>query len=144
MDAPGLAVGDPVTGNLERRMDRMRAKPLTPPLSRGVALNDRTALATVAAVLVGVSAVLLWRLPAGQVLPAVSILLVVCAALTALLAFLIGSERSARGFTAWDAAGVFVFIGCCAAMLSEPAHILALLEGQFAHQADPFPRDPPL
>ncbi len=124
-------------------MNRMRAKPLTPPLLRGVALSDRTALMIVAAVMGGACAVLLWKLPSGQALPALGILLVACAALTALLAFLIGSDRGARGFTAWDAAGLFAFVGCCAAMLSEPAHVLSLLEGPLAHQADPFPRDPP-
>ena len=122
----------------------MRAKPATLPLSGSLAPNDRTTLMIVAAVTGAACAALVWTLPAGQVLPALGLLLICCAALTAFLAFAIGSKRGARGFTAWDAAGFFAFFGCCAAMLSEPGHVLALLDGNFAHQADPFPRDPPL
>lgn len=122
----------------------MRAKPASPPLLGGLVPDDRIALAMVAAVMGGTCIALLWNLPAGQVLPALGILLIACSGLTALLAFFIGSERRARRFTAWDAAGFFAFFGCCAAMLSEPVHLLALLDGQFAHQADPFPRDPPV
>ena len=122
----------------------MRAKPATLPQLGSLAPNDRTTLMIVAAVTGAACAALVWKLPAGQVLPALGLLLIFCSALTALLAFAIGSKRGAHGFTAWDAAGFFAFFGCCAAMLSESAHILALLEGNLAHQADPFPRDPPL
>lgn len=125
-------------------MARTRAKPASPPLPWGAALDDRAALAAVAVVIGGSAAALSWILPLGQVLPALGILLIVCAAVMALGAWLIGANRRARGFTAWDAAGVLAFFGCCAAMLSEPAHVLALLEGELAHQADPFPRDPPV
>jgi hypothetical protein len=122
----------------------MRAKTAMLPLSVSLAPNDRTSLMIVAAVTGAACAALVWALPAGEVLPALGILLIVCSAMTAFLAFAIGSKRGARGFTTWDAAGFFAFFGCCAAMLSEPDHVLALLEGHFAHQADPFPREPPL
>lgn len=114
-----------------------------PPVFRGEIHQDHVSLSVVAAMTIGTSFALIWALPGVLVLPALGILLILFSGCTALVAFAAGSDRNAAGFSIWDAAGAFAFLGCGAAMLSEPAQFLPLLEGQLAHLADPFPRDPP-
>jgi hypothetical protein len=110
---------------------------------RGVA-SSHAALAAAAIATVCPLAILTSMLPTGLVLPALSLVLMALAGAAAVFAFATGSDRDSAGFSAWDVAGVLFLAGCCAAMLSEPAQFLAALEdAQFAHQADPFPRDPP-
>lgn len=105
--------------------------------------RDHVSLSIVAAMTIGTCFALVWALPGILVLPALGILLILFSGCAALYASAVGSDRDAAGFSIWDAAGVFAFLGCGAAMLSEPAEFLRLLEGQLAHLADPFPRDPP-
>jgi hypothetical protein len=106
--------------------------------------TGHAALAVVAIAMAGSLAALSWVLPNALVLPALGLLLMACAGAAALWAFLTASDRNANGFSAWDAAGLLFLAGCCAAMLSEPARFLAILDdAQLAHQADPLPRDPP-
>lgn len=130
---------------MERRIARLRAKSETPLVDlRGWLYDARIPLAAVAFMTIGSCVALALVLPGALVMPALGILLILCAACTAVIAFAVRSDRSAAGFTAWDAAGLLAFFGCCAAMLSESAQILSLLEGQLAHLEDPFPRDPPI
>lgn len=114
-----------------------------PLVFRGEMHRDHISLSIVAAMTTGTCFALVWALPGGLVLPALGILLILFSGCAALYASAVGSDRDAAGFSIWDAAGVFAFLGCGAAMLSEPAEFLRLFEGQLAHQADPFPRDPP-
>lgn len=125
-------------------MARLLTRPEVP-LMRGAGTRSGHAALTIAAVMIIAPLVVLtWALPNALVLPALSLLLMACAGAAALIAFAIGSDRDAADFSAWDVAGVLFLAGCCAAMLSEPAQFIAVLEdAQLAHQVDPLPRDPP-
>lgn len=120
-----------------------RAKIYVPLAFRGRLNDGRLPLAALALLTIGPCVALTAVLPGGLVLPALGILLILAAGCTAAIAYFMGSDRAAAGFSTWDAAGFLAFFGCCAAMLSEPVQFLPFLEEQLAHRADPFPRDPP-
>ena len=124
-------------------MARTRAKTYVPLAFSGRLHDARLPLAVVAFLTIGPCIALTAVLPSGLVLPVLGILLILAAGCTAAIAYFMGSDRAAAGFSTWDAAGFLAFFGCCAAMLSEPAQFLPFLEEQLAHRADPFPRDPP-
>lgn len=63
--------------------------------------------------------------PPPLVLASMSLLALAAAALTAGVAWWSGGRRSGDRVTAWDVAAAFAFIGFCAGMLSEPAHVLS-------------------
>lgn len=69
-----------------------------------------------------------WALPQPLVLPALSILLIAAAAATALVALRQPQEPSRERVTYWDVSGALTFIGICAALLSDSAQVLPLLE----------------
>jgi hypothetical protein len=79
-----------------------------------------TALAAAPIVLIGAF------VPRPLVLPVVSLAAIAAAALAALLAWA-GASRRRDTLTTWDIAGALAFIGCGAAMLSEPENVLDLL-----------------
>jgi hypothetical protein len=66
--------------------------------------------------------VLLVRVP--LVLPSLSLVSIASAAGIALLAWWIPVHRASDRITLWDVAGLYAFLGCAAAMLSEPAHVM--------------------
>ncbi|MCA6124505.1 hypothetical protein J6500_21795 [Bradyrhizobium sp. WSM 1704] len=72
-----------------------------------------------------------WVEPA-LVLPALSLLLFVQAALAAIVAHVIHVRTSAAGLNLWDFAGAFTFMGCAAAILGEPDQAALFFEEQAA------------
>jgi hypothetical protein len=60
-------------------------------------------------------------------LPALSLAAIAVAALLALAAHVLAVRRHRPDAALWDASGILVFIGCGAAMLSEPESVLNLL-----------------
>jgi hypothetical protein len=64
------------------------------------------------------------------VLPIVSVMAVVAAGTTAVLAWLTAQRLIATGVTYWDITGALTFIGIFAALLSDAGQVLPLLESQ--------------
>lgn len=85
-----------------------------------------TPLAILTAVIVAPIPVLMWLVPAPLVLPAFALVALGAAGVTALAAWLSGSERDVDHITLWDAAGAFAFIGCGAAVLTGSEHVIYL------------------
>ncbi len=71
---------------------------------------------------------LVWLLPAAQVLPMFSLVTLATAGAAALLAWRGGAERNSGGITLWEVAGALAFFGFAAGMLSEPEHVAQLFE----------------
>ena len=69
-----------------------------------------------------------WLLPLPLVLPVLSVLLIVAACATALVAFRRPPHPTPDRVTYWDVTGALTFIGICAALLSDSAQVLPLLE----------------
>ena len=84
------------------------------------------AAASAALVAAGLATALLF-VPWPLVLPILSAAMIALAAGVALIAWLRKSDWS--GITYWDVAGALTFLGICAALLAEPEHALAVLEG---------------
>jgi len=80
------------------------------------------------------AAIVMSHLPAHLVLPAVSLVAIGCAAVTASCAWLAGASRGGEAVTVWDVSGALALIGIAAGMLSEPDQALQL----FGH--DPMTR----
>lgn len=80
------------------------------------------------AVLVALSAapilVAISLVPRTAAVPVICLTAFGLAALVGLAAWSLGARRDSDNVTAWDIAGVFVLVGCAAAMLSEPENIL--------------------
>ena len=70
------------------------------------------------------------------VLPALSILLFVEAAIAALVARLIHIQENAANATLWDFAGAFTLMGCAAAILGEPDQAALFFEEQIEQHPD--------
>jgi hypothetical protein len=79
-----------------------------------------------------------WVEPA-LVLPALSLLLFVEAAIAAIAARVIRVRTSAANLTLWDFAGAFTFMGCAAAILGEPDQAALFFEEQVALRLDSRP-----
>jgi hypothetical protein len=62
--------------------------------------------------------------PPGAILHVASLAAVGSAALVAFAAWWLGARRDGDTVTLWDIAGALVFVGCAAAMLSEPENLL--------------------
>ena len=62
-----------------------------------------------------------------MLLPAASLAAIAVAALLAVVAWARGARRDRSDAMLWDACGILVFVGCGAAMLSEPESVLKLL-----------------
>ncbi len=79
--------------------------------------------------LIGVPALLTVRLlhPA-LILPMLSIVLFVGAAVAVLAARSLHAERDSKRVTLWDIAGAFTLMGCAAAIFSEPDHVAQFFE----------------
>ena len=77
------------------------------------------------AALAGLSVLVLARLiPAPLLLPTLSIVLFAVSGLCALLAWRLKVGRWPDRIDLWDVAGACAFVGCAAAMLSQPEHVL--------------------
>ena len=69
---------------------------------------------------------LVWSLPAAQVLPMLSLVWLAAAGAAALLAWRSEAERDPNAITLWDVAGALALFGFAAGMLSEPAQVARL------------------
>ena len=67
--------------------------------------------------------------PHPIVLPIVSIVLVLSAALAAGYAWLRSERRMAGEFTHWDQAGILIFAGFVAALVGDSAEVVQFVEG---------------
>lgn len=64
------------------------------------------------------------------VLPALSVMLILAACVTAVIAWRTKGPSRPDHLTYWDVTGLLTFVGICAALLSEPEYVLPLLEAQ--------------
>jgi len=101
-------------------MERSRTKRLDPWLRQQVVLGA-LALAAVAPFALVASLV-----PYTLVIASMSLVALTGAALVAAYAAWRKAAWTGETVTAWDVAGGLAFVGFCAAMLSEPAHVLSL------------------
>ena len=93
----------------------------------GVQAPISLGLLTILTALVGAPIPLLvWLLPAAQILPMFSLLSLAAAGAAALLAWHSGAERNSDEITLWEVAGALAFFGFAAGMLSEPTHVAQL------------------
>jgi hypothetical protein len=61
------------------------------------------------------------------VLPSISAIALASAAIIALAAWCMSSDRNSAGISLWDVSGAYAFIGFAAGMLSEPQDVLEFL-----------------
>lgn len=73
-----------------------------------------------------------WSLPRPLLLPVMSTLLLVLAAGIALLAWSRPRPRTEHSITYWDLAGALTLFGIVAALLSDPANVIPILEARKA------------
>ena len=64
--------------------------------------------------------------PPAAVLPAISFAAFAMAAIAVLAAWLRHAPRQGVSVTLWDVAGALVLIGCAAAMLTQPEHLVEI------------------
>jgi len=91
-------------------------------------LNPLAVLAGLAVAAAAPLLLLTSLLPSPLVLPALSLLALVCAAAVSLVAWWSRAPRQSDGITLWDVAGAAALIGFAAGMLSGPEHILHFFE----------------
>ena len=100
----------------------MRNAPLQP-FGMLLLFSLLTALPTILAIRV---------LEPALVLPVLSLLLFIQAAITAIVAYAIHARRNSTRITLWDFAGAFTLMGCAAAILGEPDQAALFFEEQAA------------
>jgi hypothetical protein len=91
-------------------------------------LHTQTKLAAMAATAALPMLLLALFVPRPLVLPVLCLIAVAGAAAASLVAWKRGSVRDAHHVTAWDVAGALAFVGCAAAMLSNPEQVLILAD----------------
>ena len=77
-------------------------------------------LSAIAVPLIGLSIVVHTPL----VLPSMSVIALASAAIIALAAWCMSSDRHSAGISLWDVSGAYAFLGFAAGMLSDPQHVL--------------------
>jgi hypothetical protein len=87
------------------------------PLMTAMALSSAVAIPPI---------VFLFLVQPPLVLPSMSALALVSAAVVALVAWCLSSKRQSRGITLWDVSGAYAFIGFAAGMLSDPQQVVEL------------------
>jgi hypothetical protein len=105
-----------------------RWRPAHARLDRSAIFKPPVALAALAAAAALPLLLLASLLPPPLVIPALSLLALACAGLTALMAWWSGASREGERITLWDIAGAAAFIGFAAGMLSDPNQVLHLFE----------------
>jgi hypothetical protein len=80
------------------------------------------------------ASIITYTLDQQLILPALSVLLFIYAALTVMLAWWFGVERKSKGLTLWDISGGLAMIGCAATIFGEPEQIVKLFEYLFQPQ----------
>lgn len=69
----------------------------------------------------------LFLVKAPPVLPSISVIALASAAVIALAAWCMSSDRNSTGISLWDISGAYAFIGFAAAMLSDPQQVMEFL-----------------
>jgi hypothetical protein len=108
----------------------MRNVPSLEPCGKLLLFGVLTALPTIFAIRM---------LEPGLVLPTLSILLFVQAAIAAIVARAIGARENSATVSFWDFAGAFTLMGCAAAILGEPDQAALLFEEQSVQRPDSRP-----
>lgn len=87
--------------------------------------------------IVAVPAFLIVRaLEPDLILPALSVLLFSTAAIAAILALSIKTEKNSQNLNLWDVAGGLVLTGCAASILGEPEQVAQLFEHLFERKSN--------
>jgi hypothetical protein len=95
------------------------------PLHHESWLRQQAVLGVLALSAAGPFALVASVVPHTLVLPSMCLLALSASALVAVLAVWRGATWRGETVTAWDVSAGLAFVGFCAAMLSEPAHILS-------------------
>ncbi|HEX7959108.1 MAG TPA: hypothetical protein VF493_04290 [Terriglobales bacterium] len=82
----------------------------------------------------GPAFVIVYSLEPHLVLPALSVLFFGTAALAAIMALSIRTERNTENLNLWDVAGGLVITGCAASVMGEPEQVAQLFEHLFEDQ----------
>jgi hypothetical protein len=102
--------------------------PATDPIRRGdAASRPANGMALAAGLLAATFGLSVWKLPPAFTLPTVCLAALVAGGAAAAFAWT-SSVRDQGHPNYWDVAGALIFIGMCAAMLSEPDQLWPLLE----------------
>jgi len=88
--------------------------------------TEAAALRFAAIAALGLLTAAIWLVPNHLVLPSVSSASLAIAALLALVASRLRAAQDTDRFNLWDASGLLVFVGCGAAILSEPQFVSEL------------------
>lgn len=105
---------------------------IEPPVARISSGRKSLGGFTALSVAVAASAVLLFYVVEPHlVLPALSALLFVAAALLAIAALSAKTRKNTESINLWDVAGGLVITGCAASVLGEPEHAAQLFEHLF-------------
>ena len=105
-------------------MTDLRTLHRSPPHPLGVQFLSHVKMAGLAALSAAPLLIAISWVPPAIALPVICLVAFGLAALVALAAWSFGARRDSDNVTPWDVAGVFVLVGCAAAMLSEPENIL--------------------
>ena len=111
---------------MERRLAHLGTAPDRRDRLGVLALTSHDLLAILTALTGAPILLLVWLLPAFQVLPIYSLVSLAAAGAAALLAWLSAAERESDGINLWDVAGALAFFGFAAGMLCKSAHVVQL------------------
>jgi hypothetical protein len=88
-------------------------------------------LALLTIVLAAPAVFVVYKLEPHLVLPALSVLLFSAAALAAVMALSIKTQKNTENLNLWDVAGGLVITGCAASVMGEPEQVAQLFEHLF-------------
>ena len=106
--------------------------PVAQPHKRNRWDGPSLALVALTAALAAASAGAMWALPRALLLPSLSVLMVALAAVVAFAAWRWREPQRPNRVTYWDIAGALTLFGIAAALLSDPAEVIPLLEARKA------------
>ena len=103
----------------------------SPTAQKNVLGSSSGTLAALSLALAVPAFLVVWRFEPPLVLPALSALFFVAAALAATIAFSIRTHRNTETVNLWDVAGGLVITGCAASVMGEPEQVTQLFEHLF-------------
>lgn len=112
----------------ERMGDGMTGSPMTAMFLFGRNFGTLIVLSVAVA---GPAFFIVYSLEPHLVLPALSVLFFGTAALAAIMALSIRTERNTENLNLWDVAGGLVITGCAASVMGEPEQVAQLFEHLF-------------
>lgn len=93
-------------------------------------------LAVLSIALAAPAVFVVYKLEPHLVLPAFSVLFFLAAALAAIMAFSIKTQKNTENLNLWDVAGGLVITGCAASVMGEPEQVAQLFEHLFEGRRD--------